>query len=321
MIKMTHFAVYYNDDLAPVLFMDGAPHPGIATHKPIPPNNEVISLKIVNNIGGLEIYNSIPYKPDIKRIPDVSDFINLEHLTYNVLVHKHGFHNDYILELKKSRLNLCKCTKLKSITLLNVGQTLLNNLNLNKCIKLNEITIENYTSCYYNDIGLNLKNSDIGLNLKNIDFSECINLQKFTYKAQVYPEIFNEKICNTLLPNLTKNIKLIKPNIEIYKSIDITANETELNLGGWTSTRRSCVLYQGCQLPFNIEDHLELFPKSLTEFSREGFIRMHLRVKQLEEERESISTAIDTYFNYFKKENRELRKIIEELQPTTSKYM
>jgi hypothetical protein len=281
-----------------------------------------------------------PPNSDIIMKPDLSKFINLEELTYEVKLEDTPTQYEDLLtiELNKTILDLSKSVKIKRITLINVGQKMIDNLNLNNCIQLTEFVFknDNYIKCKTID----------DLYINKINFTNNINLKNINYTAVVKDDLYNKHIYKKILPDLSNNIHLTSYSFNIHNCINIVIQR--------------CIQRTGEPLPFNIQDHLEFFPRNLTEFSREGimrlsrfieeknrelrirddkyekeYLRLEKKIEQLnislrikEEESESFKLLTDKYFckleerfNKLEEENRELRKIIDELRPTKSSYM
>jgi hypothetical protein len=219
---------------------------------------------------------------------------------------------------KEIVLDLTKCTKLQNITLINVGKHTIDNLDLTKCVHLKGIHFSNNILNTINEKYDYLQY----VNLSKLDLTKCAHLKEVNYCVFVNTTIYNEITYNKLLPNLSNNIKISLPIIKII----------ELKKGGHTSgsifsnrwishdSNDECTQEMSIK-PFVIEDNHEIFPRNLTEFSREGVRRLRRRVKQLEEDRESIISLIESKFNKLEEENKELRKIIDELRPIKSSYM
>jgi hypothetical protein len=276
-------------------------------------NFDTTDLHIIKLIGrGL-----YPPNADIIMIPDLSKFINLKHLTYEVkLEDTPTFYEDELtIELNKTILDLSKCVKITRITLINVGQKMLDNLNLNNCIQLTDFLFknDNYIKC-------KLSND---LYLQKINFTKNINLKKISYTALVKDDLYNKHIYKHIIPDLSHNIYLTSCSFYIYNGVNAGYDR-------WFQIT-------GEPIQFNIQDHIEFFPRNLTEFSREGVERLRNRVERTEEENrflklkddenkkilkqhETILSLIESKFNKLEEENKELRKIIDELR-TPSKYM
>ena len=276
-------------------------------------NFDTTDLHIIKMIG-IGLY---PPNADIIMMPDLSKFINLKHLTYEVKLEDTPiyYEDELTIELNKTILDLSKCVQIKRITLINVGQKMLDNLNLNNCIRLTDFVFknDNYIKC-------KLSND---LYLKNINFTNNINLKNINYTAVVKDDLYNKHIYKSILPDLTHNIHLTSYSFNIHNCINIVVNR--------------CIQRTGEPLLFNIQDYCEFFPRNLTEFSREGLERLRNRVERTEEENrllklkddenkkilkqhETIISLIESKFNKLEADNRELRKIIDELR-TPSKYM
>jgi hypothetical protein len=221
---------------------------------------------------------------------------------------------------EKIILDLNKCVKLKSIKLINAGKHTIDNLDLTKCVNLKEFYFENNIIDRIHEQYEHLQY----LNLSKLDLTKCLDLKNFKYKVFVITTLYDEGPYNKILPNLSNNIKINLPKIEIIKSHKYDTFFLDYAYS--------------VALPFNIQDHLELFPRNLTEFSQEGIERLHQRVKHAEEENrllkikddenkkilqqhESLLSLIEAKFNKLEEENKELRKIIDELRPIKSSYM
>jgi len=277
---------------------------------------------------------------------DLSKFINLEELTYEVKLEDTPiyYEHELTIELNKTILDLSKCVQIKRITLINVGQKMLDNLNLNNCIELTDFVFknDNYIKC-------KLSND---LYLKNINFTKNINLKKISYTAVVKDDLYNKHIYKSIIPDLTHNINLTSYSFNIYNGINSEYDRQNQITGDL--------------LPFNIQDYREFFPGNLTEFTREGLERLRSRFERTEEvyrelqlkdetytieqiktkeilnklekeykilklrndenkellkQHEIILSSIESKFNKLEEENKELRKIIDQLRPTKSSYM
>ena len=214
-----------------------------------------------------------PQNSDIIMMPDLSKFINLEELTYEVKLEDTPTRYEDLLtiELNKTILDLSKCVQIKRITLINVGQKMLDNLNLNNCIQLTDFDFRNDNYIKYKMI------NDLYLN--KINFSKNIYLKNINYVAVVKDDLYNKNIYKRILPDLSHNIHLTSYSFNIYNGIN--AEIGRLNQ------------ITGEPVPFNIQDHLELFPRNLTEFSREGLERLRSRVERREEENRLLKIKDD----------------------------
>ena len=205
--------------------------------------------------------------------------------------------NSYLYDLTKC-INLEKLQYLEvrsSNPLFGIHHT--TNLNLLNCVKLTHLilTIENQltldtlelTNCI-NLIHISITSNQFPLSINKLNFKNCVNLKHFTGS-------FSGKLNNSEMPDFTDCLKL--ENYYMHNGITFV----DLNL----KKIPNIIMHNGSNV-FGLNSRLIQLESQLSIKDE-----MYIREKIKTEER----------LNKLEKENNELRKIIDELRPTKSKYM
>ena len=248
-----------------------------------------------------------------------------------------------------SEINLTECINLKSIILNSCECT--NELNLTKCINLTDITLHKYNS---KSICNNWYNSFIYYNSANfINLTNCINLQDIRlYDTSIIVDLTK---CVNLQSLIICNKGAFREQNKMLNQIDLSncVNLTNFRYEGNDSTNgcnlidfSKCIKLQSFTSNYN-NLNLRLFPDIIDYIGQDKLdnvyhlrqqIKTEERLNKLEEENrllkikddenkkilqqhESLLSFIESKFNNLEAENKELRKIIDELRPTKSAYI
>ena len=182
-----------------------------------------------------------------------------------------------------NEINLAQCINLSNLSLTNIS---FNEINLTNCINLTHLTLS----------GTIITNE---INLMN-----CINLTHLTLNTSCIKDseqLYKVNLTNCV--NVTNCINLMHVNLNYSNNmIDV------LKLPDFSK----CIKLQSFMCNC-IYLNLELFPNIIE------YKGLHYTFNYISYIKEKIKT--EERLNKLEEENRELRKIIDELRPTKSKYM
>jgi hypothetical protein len=179
-------------------------------------------------------------------------------------------------------LKLSFCIKLTHLELGQINQYTMDNIDLTQCVNLTKLIIQT------KNIGTPINISPV---INKLNLTKCVNLTHFSYGGGTIL-----KDCKIFLPDLSKCIKLKKFNCNNYDQV------------------------------INLLD-LKLFPDMVT-FNNSNLADLNYRLCKLEKQlnindethtKEQLKT--EERLAKLEEDNRELRKIIDELQPAKSKFM
>ena len=204
-----------------------------------------------------------------------------------------------------SKLDLTQCINLTHISLTNMTIS----LDLTKCINLTELDIRDTSISLDLTKCINLTHISLTNMTISLDLTKCINLTELDIRD------------TSISLDLTKCIKLMKLTIHdiIINDIDLTKciNLTHFTYSGNDNEFihlldfSKCIKLQSFTSNYN-NLNLRLFPDIIHYIGQDKLDNVyHLRQQIKTEER----------LNKLEEDNRELRKIIDELRPTKSKYM
>ena len=169
-------------------------------------------------------------------------------------------------------------------------------LNLSECLNLKHIEVNNITG----SSSFQMPNISTCTKLTHFkcygnallpDLKQCVNLKHFEYKG-CYP-----------LPDLSQ-----------CSNLDYFDYKGDYSLPNLSHCKNIKIIYNGIQQ----EDYRQIHFEKETTHKFEQIELFHIEEKF---HRNDILSKIEERFNKLEEENKRLRKIIEELQPSKSKYM
>jgi hypothetical protein len=245
---------------------------------------EDYNRKIISNplsLTEIDTEQSVGLSHEFVLLNDLKECRNLK--TFTFIEGTESLRCGYII--KPNHLDLRFCTKLTHLTITLFNQTTFDTIDLTNCVQLTHLSI-----CTDYRI----------IVIKNINLTKCINLTHVNFNGEINVKDYSS------MPDLSKCLKLQSVSCRSSgKYFDINLN------------------------PILFPDVIEINGK----LSSNLILRLKKNEKEIEtrtkeEESESFKLLMDQRFckleerlNSVEEENRELRKIIDELTPIKSKYM
>jgi hypothetical protein len=241
---------------------------------------------------------------------DLSICINLVELCYNEQTGNDWCEKTFVPHI----INLSYCIKLSHLELQQVNQYTIDNIDLTQCVHLNKLIIQT------KHIGTPINISPV---INKLNLTKCVNLTHFQYGGGTIL-----KDCKIFLPDLSKCTKLKYFRCNNY---DQVVNVINLKLfpdmiefnGNILGDLNSRVIQLESQVSIKDEKETMRIKLLMQNFNRlESKIESEIRYLNIRDETHAIEQIkIEERFNKLEEENKELRKIIDELRPIKSKYM
>ena len=207
----------------------------------------------------------------------------------------------YGYPMKPNNLNLRFCNKLTHLSLTIFQQSTFDTIDLTNCVQLTHLSI----FIPFQPI-----------NIKNINLTKCINLTHFEFNGELSIKDYSS------MPDLSKCVKLQYINCHSSgKNLDINLNpilfpdiiECNGKLHSNLILRLKKIEDSSSRITEDILNKVEKENRLLKIKDDEN--------KKILQQHESLLSFIESKFNKLEAENKELRKIIDELRPTKSSFM